>query len=164
MEYLAKLDLDGNRQWLRESTDRKGSVVADGLGNVFQATGRSLSNHDGNGVELWRRETGALASGLSADGAGNIYVTSTVGHPAPSDDGLLQKFDSAGNHLWTRQFGTSDHEQSIVVTADAVGNVFTYGTVWGSTCNTCRPSATLTKFDSEGNEYWTAHFSIRQVC
>jgi hypothetical protein len=146
--YLDKYDLDGNQIWRRQITS--GGVSADGLGNVF--TG-NISNLDVDGNVIWSLppQPGAI----SADGAGNVYTVRPLGRPLPSDDGLLRKFDAAGNLIWSRQFGSSDHEQELIVSADAAGNVFTYGQRVLADAPRYTPSATLTKFDADGNEYWT---------
>jgi hypothetical protein len=146
--YMAKYGEDGNQIWQRQLVGS--GVSADALGNVFT---RGVGNYDANGNELWSRQPGG--TGISADGAGHVYAVTTLGRPLPSDDGLLRKFDAAGNELWSRQFGTSDHEQQLLVSADGGGNVFTFGQRVLSTTNTYTPSATLTKFDADGNEYWT---------
>jgi hypothetical protein len=165
--YLAKYSTTGDPLWVSQfgtaSRDRTLSMAANGLGNVFHSAitsgppaSPSLKNYDANGSERWSvRPAGIAGSGVSADGAGNVYLTGTIGRPAPDDDGVLEKYDSAGNLLWSRQFGTSDHEQGLVVSADSAGNVFTYGQSVKSDTNRYTPSATLTKFDADGNEYWT---------
>jgi hypothetical protein len=145
---MAKYGEDGNQIWQRQISGR--AVSADGLGNVF--TG-SISNLDASGNELWSRQP--FGTGISADGTGHVYAVTTLGRPLPSDDGLLRKFDAAGNGLWSRQFGTSDHEQELVVSADGAGNVFTYGQRVLADAPRYTPSATLTKFDAQGNESWT---------
>lgn len=161
--YVAKYHETGSQVWLRQfgtaSRDRSLGISADGLGNVFQTGalgGFFISKSDATGNEIWRRPpAGISGSGISADGMGSAYVTGTLGRPLPDDQGVLEKLDAAGNQLWSRQFGTTDHEQSLRVSADMAGNVFAYGVKTPGDSNTFQPSATLTKFDANGNEYWT---------
>jgi hypothetical protein len=61
------------------------------------------------------------------DAAGNTYVagsTFTNPHVVTCTDAFVLKYDSAGNHLWTRyRFGAA----GITVTSDTSGNVYATG-------------------------------------
>jgi hypothetical protein len=146
--FLGKFDVAGNQQWIHQYDVGGRGVSADGLGNVFVA---SLLKYDADGNELWRR-AGAGGGGLSADGIGNVYTTGVTTVSPMDEDGFVKKYDAAGNELWSRQFGSSDYDQSLRLSADPIGNVFAIRVSVGPGIN---QRVFLTKFDSAGNEYWT---------
>ena len=79
------------------------------------------------------------------------------GTNAGESDAYLRKYDSAGNELWTHQFGTSVSDVSYSVAVDAVGGVYITGDTSGSLegTNAGGKDAFLVKYDSAGNELWT---------
>ncbi len=112
--------------------------------------GASIRNFDPQGNEIWNRTPGGP---VSADGAGSVYVAGSIFNSASgTDDGRIIKFDAAGNQLWSRQFGSNDYDQNLEISADAIGNVFAIGT---SNNNGINQRVFVTKFDGDGNQYWT---------
>jgi hypothetical protein len=97
--------------------------------------------------------------GIALDTSLNIYITGSSGGDLDGNissgllDIFLAKFDSTGNKIFTRQFGTSGNDIGYGVALDSTGNVF----VTGSTEGTLGASAFglsdifLAKFDSSGN-------------
>src|SRR5262249_18672405 len=76
------------------------------------------------------------------------------------DAAFLRKYDSAGNELWTREFGTSTFDQAFVITLDATGVYvagYTDGSLPGQT-SAGGPDAFVRKYDADGNELWTRQF------
>jgi len=100
-----------------------------------------------------------VGRGIVLDSSANIYITgSTDGNlDGNISSGLLDifltKFDSTGNKLFTRQFGTTGRDTGYGVVVDSSGNVY----VTGSTEGILGASAFglsdifLAKFDSSGN-------------
>ncbi|MBI4685573.1 MAG: SBBP repeat-containing protein [Nitrospirae bacterium] len=87
-----------------------------------------------------------------------------AGDPSTGDaDTFLRKYDSEGNKLWTRQFGTSGWDGAFDVGVDADGNVYIAG--YTNPCQTCGGDwdAFLCKYDSEGNELWTRQFGTPNI-
>jgi hypothetical protein len=118
---------------------------------------------------LWVRQFGGdgidIARGITADILGNVYVSGYVeGAPLVTSlggrDAFLQKFDSAGTPIWTRQFGTSNHDASWGLDADQLGNVYVAGDTMGTlgAANFGGQDAYLRKYDSSGNVVWTGQF------
>ena len=131
-----------------------------------------LRKYDGHGKELWTRQFGTESedhgTGVEVDGAGNLYVVgltrgAIAGQTSPVGvdyDAYLRKYDSDGNELWTRQFGTSrvlveDHASDVAV--DGAGNVYVVGSSSGAPpgqANMGEDDVHLRKYDSDGNEVW----------
>jgi hypothetical protein len=160
--FLGKFAVNGNQQWIHQfggtSNQGSSSVSADALGNVFLAGmytspigSGSISNYNGMGNEVWSRQ-GVLGADISADGVGNVYAAGTIDGGTTEDDGILIKHNSAGDQLWSRQFGTGDYDQQFRVSADSAGNVYPFG---NSVVSGTKVRVILSKFDSDGNEGWT---------
>jgi hypothetical protein len=182
--FVAKYDAAGNHLWTRQfgtAADDYGCFVsADGVGGVYitgSTTGSLggpsaggydvfLSKYDTGGNLLWGRQFGTAVTdyggGVCADLVGNVYVSgvtagSLEGANAGSYDAFLRKYDSAGNHLWTRQFGTAASEYGGAdVSADHQGNAYVSGCTYGSLGgpNAGSGDSFVGKFDAAGNRIW----------
>jgi hypothetical protein len=111
---------------------------------------------------------------VSADGLGNVYVSGdtsgSLGGPNAWDgdttdpfarnDVFISKYNAAGNHQWTRQFGSPIYDVSNSTSADKLGNVFISGGTRGNLGgpNAGRQDTTVTKYDAAGNFQWTKQF------
>ena len=133
-----------------------------------------VSKFDAAGNLQWTRQLGTSSNddsrGVSADGLGNVYISggttgSLGGTNAGSGDAYVSKYDAAGNLQWTRQLGTSSPEQSIGVSADGLGNVYTSGRTEGSLGGTNAGSrdAFVSKYDAAGNLQWTRQLGTSLV-
>ncbi|MEE1577942.1 MAG: SBBP repeat-containing protein, partial [Deltaproteobacteria bacterium] len=74
---------------------------------------------------------------------------------AGSEDLFVVKYDSSGTKQWTKQLGTSSHDQANGVATDSSGNVYVTGyTSGGLDGNTSAGNSDLfvVKYDSEGNK------------
>jgi hypothetical protein len=156
--FVGKYDADGNLQWLRQlgtnGDDEAGGLSVDGVGNAF-VSGRTtgtlggpraggydafLSKYDATGSLQWVRQLGTPSRdvGLDAsiDGLGNVYLSgetqgSLEGSNAGFEDAFVSKYDEFGNHLWTRQLGSSQYEGGFGISADRLGNIFIAGRTTG---------------------------------
>jgi uncharacterized protein (TIGR03437 family) len=128
-----------------------------------------VRKYDFAGNELWTRQFGTnfneLATGVAAD-ANAVYVTGfTDGafagqNSAGNSDAFLRKYDAAGNHVWTRQFGTVSVDQGFGVAVDASG-VYMAGSVNGALTGQTGLGGTdvfVRKYDPNGTEAWTRQF------
>lgn len=104
-----------------------------------------VRKYDGDGNPMWTKQFGSdqglldadSSFGLAADQDGNLYATGiTEGHlpgmrSNRAGDVWVRKYDSAGEDLWTRQFGSDETEsgESVVVAPD--GSLYVSGLTTG---------------------------------
>jgi hypothetical protein len=131
--WIAKLDSDGNQEWVEQ----------------FGTTDYDF---------LWDTET---------DSEGNLYATGWTlgdlgGTNAGSYDTWLAKYDTNGNQMWIKQFGTSGDDASFAdgIEIDSHDNVFLTGYTDGNLGGTNAGSydAWAAKYDSNGNQEWIQQF------
>ncbi|MFW6132913.1 MAG: SBBP repeat-containing protein [Planctomycetota bacterium] len=156
--FVIKYDTDGAEQWTRQfgsdNWDVAQSVAADSNGNAY-VTGITsgdlagtnsglddvfLVKYDADGNESWRRQLGTSETergvSVAVDAEGSAFVVGrTRGVLGDSSEGeadaFLVKYDASGNHLWTRQFGTDEFDESLAASVDGEGNVYTGGYTYG---------------------------------
>jgi hypothetical protein len=108
------------------------------------------------------------AQGVFADssGDGSVYVVGFVDGTLPGQasegdsDAFIRKYDSDGDEIWIRQFGTSSNDNANAVSADSSG-IYVAGVTDGSF-----PDETsegdfdifVRKYNSDGDEIWTQQF------
>lgn len=119
-----------------------------------------VSKYNSNGDLVWTRQFGTamgdLANSVAVTGEGTVYAVGITGGTFPDQtnfgqhDSFLRKYDSAGNELWTRQFGTDNQDEPLRVNLDSAGNIY----IVGRTAS----DAFITKYDSSGNLLWTRQF------
>jgi hypothetical protein len=182
--FLTKYDALGNHLWSRqfgtELADFIRSVAVDAVGNAY-VTGYTtvltddgfsgsedvtLAKFDASGNQLWSRQIGTTEEdyGLSVavDAVGNAYITGLTegnlgGANAGRTDAFLLKYDTAGNVVWSRQFGTYSTDDCFSVAVDGAGNVYTSGRTGGAFDGMSAGigDAFLTKFDESGTHLWS---------
>lgn len=164
-------------QWVRQfgtaAHDAADAVTTDAAGNIYVAgvtrgvlpTQTSAGNgdafvarYDPSGGSVWVRQFGTTGEdgilAAATDAAGNLYLAGFIGGETSirGTDGLLAKYDSAGNQLWVRQFGPPDFSTSAVdVDTDPAGNVY----VLGRMGNLFGQAALLAKYTPAGDQLWS---------
>jgi hypothetical protein len=162
------------RQFGTSENDEAASVSADSDGNVLVGGNTngallgkaSLGRTDGfvlkfdpDGNVLWAHQVGSSTDdyvySVAAGGDGGTLVAGATGSELPGQSGLgasdafVQKLDTDGNVLWTKQFGTNNYDAAYSVDVDTDGSVLLAGVISGSTLD-----AFVKKLDAEGNVLW----------
>jgi chitodextrinase len=120
-------------------------------GSTLTASGNSdmfLAQLDANGNHQWSKNFGGTMddaiNALTADATGNVYITgffrgtanfggATLKVPFDSDlDVYVAKFNSAGSHLWSKNFTNDGNERGYAIVLSPGGDV----TIGGSFSNT----------------------------
>ncbi len=187
--FLMKFDANGNWQWTKQdgtSQDDEGrALTVDSAGNVYIAgyvrgnfhgitrVGTAdvfISKYNSSGTRLWSVLFGAPeideAFGIACDSAGNVFVTgwtdgSIEGLPnLGNGDNFLAKYDTNGQRLWLRVWGTVNKDTGYALACDAAGNVYVSGYCTGSLYGPPlgERDAFLAKYDAAGNPLWGKKF------
>jgi hypothetical protein len=181
--YLRRYDPDGNEVWTRQfgiGTYSEGRAIAASDSEVYVAGATRddafVRKFDANGKDLWTRQIGTAADvddqvrGIALDGTG-VYLAGSTADTLPGQtsagnaDAFVRKYDSAGNELWTRQFGTSSFDQARATAAHASGVYLaglTAGAMPGMTSAGAH-DAFVRKYDATGKELWTRQFGSSKL-
>lgn len=188
--FIAKYDNSGNQLWLRQvgttSSESANSIAVDTNGNSY-VTGDTwgdlagsgnigsgdafIAKYDTSGNQLWIRQFGtSLAEygyGVAVDAGGNSYVIGRTSGDiagtgsAGNDDVFIARYDTSGNQLWIKQFGTADLDWGNDIAVDANGNSYLTGHTLGDLAGTGYPGsldAFVAKYDTSGNRLWIKQF------
>lgn len=151
----------------------------------FGGTDAFIRKYDPQGNVAWDRQFGtlgpngeprtdmALAVALSTEDDGDfegIYVAGFVGGTLPGqqsaggNDAFVRKYNPAGVEIWTRQFGTSEHDEVSAVGIDSNSAVVVAGSTLGSLAgpNAGRADAFVRKYRPTGVLEWTRQFGTAE--
>ena len=113
-----------------------------------------------------------LTSTTATDPSGNVYIagetTGSFGgtNNGESRDALVAKYDSLGNLLWTKQFGTSSADTIYGIATDNQGNFYVAGFTEGDLAAPKQAQVSdswLAKYDSNGNQQWIKQFGETSI-
>ena len=188
--FLRRYDPSGAEVWTRQfgsaERDLPKGVTLDDAGNVYvvgQTFGTLpdqtsaggwdafLRKYTPAGQEVWTRQFGGggaeSAASVRIDRAGNAYVVGGTRAALPGQtnigdyDGFIVKFDSAGNQVWARQFGTTVEDYTLAVTLDRDGNPILAGETSGLLAGAAAAGGLdgfVRQYDQDGNVVWTRQF------
>jgi hypothetical protein len=150
------------------------------LGNAgLGTTDIFLAKFNSGGGHLWSKTFGdadsqfiySLAVSRFGDVAiaGNVYGSANFGGgvlaSAGAGDASLAKFDTAGNHVFSKLFGTGATQTGFSVAIDPSGNVYYAGFYFGSLdlgggafASAGADDCFLAKYDAAGNHLWSKTF------
>ncbi|MGD9125783.1 MAG: SBBP repeat-containing protein [Planctomycetia bacterium] len=190
--FLKKYDSTGNPIWTQSwgypgtlghfRIDAAMDVAIDHSNNVY-ITGVTqgsddnsgdffLIKYDDDGNLLWEKEAGTSSSdagtGLTIDSSNNVYITgATAGNLSAINEGendaIARKYNSNGQLLWAKQWGTEGIDTGLGVTVDNAGNLYIAGTTDSDLAGT-NPSDNndvfIRKYDNTGNLAWTEQIGV----
>jgi hypothetical protein len=185
--FLRKYDLNGNEIWTHQfgtSESESGESLSANTSAVYVTgwTRGAFSGHtnagasdgfvrkyDSSGNEIWTHQFGTsswdypfaitLESShfyLAGNTRGALPGQSNIGEY----DAFVQKYDSNGSEIWTRQFGTPKMEWAYGITADTSG-IYICGNTRGTLprgTNAGDYDVYIRKYDFYGNAIWTRQF------
>ena len=168
-----------------EGFDLTPTIATDPFGNVYVAGGTSgsfgganvsdsrdalVAKYDSTGNPLWVKQFGSSSFdtiyGIATDNQGNFYVAGTTQgnlgaiKQAANSDAWVAKYDSDGNQLWIKQFGSAGDDQTFRLNIDNDDNIFLTGYTNGNLGGTNAGSfdAWVSRFDTDGNQVWIQQY------
>ena len=115
-------------------------------------------------VRQWGTDYNDDGNALALDAMDNAYVTGRTGNGLEGNkrigrhDSFLSKYNSKGEKQWTKQWGSMDDDDGDGLVIDSLGKIYVLGTTSGKIDGNKMNGwcdIYLTKFDSEGQKYWT---------
>jgi hypothetical protein len=156
--FITRLTRDGEVVWHRtfgsSTSEFANDLCSDGAGGVFivgdtlgslaaphlGAYDGFLAHYDGDGNQLWIRQFGTpqleYTTAAYPDGAGGVYIAGdTAGTLGLASSGgidcWLARYDSSGERLWIRQFGTFMSDGIMDLCSDGAGGLYAAGWTFG---------------------------------
>lgn len=169
---IAKFDASGNLLWMKtlggtnrddgwsviEASD--GALVVAGYTESFDAGNGYflIAKLDSSGNHLWTRTLGGTEgehafSVIGTSDGGLVVGGYTYSFGAGGLDCLLAKFDSSGNHLWTKALGGTDADDCYSVIEASDGGLVVTGSTWSFGAGMW--DILIAKFDAAGGHLWT---------
>ena len=116
--------------------------------------------YDNDGDELWATTYDGPAKdndvphGLKVDGDGNVYIAGESMGDGTGYDSVAIKYHTSGSQLWVSRYNSPENSSdgATDLALDPDGNVYITGYSYGTEE---RDYLTI-KYDSDGNELWTA--------
>jgi hypothetical protein len=187
--FLLKYNSVGELQWTRQfgtkKSDRVSVLAIDSDGSVYLAGDTSgvfpgqlnasfdvfLRKYNSNGEELWTRQFATPGDGdamdLTVDKAGYVYVLGDItgsftGQGDLDLDIFLRKYNSEGEELWAKQFGSGgNNDDATSITLDRDENLFVAGetdSAFPGQMLKGDTDAFVIKYSADGKEQWTRQF------
>ncbi|MEH2326496.1 MAG: SBBP repeat-containing protein [Nostoc sp.] len=108
-----------------------------------------------------------VSAGAHTDSAGNIYLAGTTSGPLFGTnqgfgDSWIAKYDTNGNQVWGRQFGSSGDDTTQATATDSSGNTYVAGVTSGNLFGTKQSDSDVfvAKYDTNGNQVWGKQFTF----
>jgi hypothetical protein len=155
-----------------------GALTCAGLRDIYVAKYDAAGNHQ------WSRGFGSIgydeAWSVAVDRSNNVIVTGLFGRTvdfgggpltsAGEDDIFVAKYDGAGNHLWSRRYGSRDDDVGWDIAVDWADNILLTGAIEGTVDLGGGPLAGagfadifVAKYDAAGNHIWSDGYGSAAV-
>ena len=135
-----------------------------------------LSKFDSDGELLWTEQYGisksVFSNGVVVDSNDAVYITGyTYGRVGDknnmfgSSDAYISKYNNNGSKIWTRQFGSSEYEETygialdnlnILITGYTIGNVGLVGNYGGR-------DVFIIKYNRNGDKIFAARLELQVI-
>lgn len=191
--FLAKHDSDGNLLWTEFlgtgfSNNKASDVAIDTSGNSFicgytqeSLYGSNAGSYDAviakynpAGILQWVRQIGSqeidMFEAISVDEVGNIYAAGYTGGDIGGNnfgqtDVFVTKYDTNGNLLWAKQFGSSSSDSGKYLKVAENGNIiiagYSYGAIQGT--NAVGRGVFTAEYDINGNLMSVKQFPLAKM-
>ncbi len=165
LKYNSSGNLLWNKTWGGSGYEYAYEIALDASGNTFitgvtssYGAGHSsvfLLKYDPSGNLLWDKtwggSSGETGRELAIDASGNVYITGeTASFGAGYSDAFILKYDSSGNLLWDKTWGSSGNDYGKGIAIDSLGNTFITGSI-GVYEGGGDKNLFLLKYNSSGN-------------
>jgi hypothetical protein len=185
--FIRKYGTTGTALWTSQfgsgADDTMGGVVADKTGVYVVGNTRGalpgktnlgsddafIRKYSASGSILWTKQFGTsdvdVAYSVATDSTG-VYITGYTLGAFPdqtkkgSRDAFIRKYNSSGDVVWTRQFGTSSSDTATGVAADSTG-VYIVGSTSGvfpDKFSVGGVDSFIRKYSASGHLLWTRQF------
>ena len=187
---IIKYDASGSKLWTRQFgaslNDQLYGASIDGSGNIYAAglTDTALDNqtnaglmdallvkYNNSGSKLWTRLLGGYSydravGSIGVDSSGNVYIAGWTREAlsgqiaSGSDDAFIAKYDSSGQPLWIKQWGSSGNDNAFALAIKG-SNIYVVGQTNGSIDFQSRQGeydAFISQYDLSGNRIWSRQF------
>jgi len=185
--FVRKYDFDGNEVWTRQfgtstgdastgvSVDSTGVYVAGSTWGSFAGYTNQgerdvfVRKYSANGDEVWTRQFGTVGWDQADEVAvysGSVYIFGTTGvSPYEACDIFVCRYDTDGNQIWTRQFGSVAVDWAADISVDGTG-VYLIGVTQGTLPDQASAGswdAFVRKYDADGDVVWTRQFGTSDI-
>lgn len=136
-----------------------------------------LAKYDSNGNSLWAKRFGGSMTDkgitIACNSSGDIFLggwfKGTINFGGPNlvspfsgIDSFIAKFDSNGNHIWSKNFTSNSDDQCVGIALDSNSNLYVVGQYLGAIdCGGGNMTSLgahdiyLAKLDTNGNHIWS---------
>ncbi|UCC18221.1 MAG: SBBP repeat-containing protein [Promethearchaeota archaeon] len=155
--WISTFDEPGTQSGYDIVLDTSNNIYVSGLNQTVSPQNDLLVvKFDPSGNHIWNRTWGGPdfdeAWGIALDSEENIYATGyTESYSATQKDFVVVKYDTNGNWLWNRTWGTNGPDNARGVAVDSADNIYIAGYTLSS-------NITLVKYDTMGNLIWYEHW------
>ncbi len=165
-DYAEAVAVDGdNNIYLAGKTE--GTMESGYSKNSDASSDMVLISYDSAGDARWQKQLGTSsddwAFGMAVDSQNNVYLTGkTEGALTGSNQGgsdiFLVKYNSIGEHQWTRQEGSTSNEVAYAIAIDSSDMIYITGHTegqLGSLANSGERDIFVMQWSSSGTLQWT---------
>lgn len=193
--FIIKYDNNSERVWTKlfgsPHNDSPYDVAIDNNGNIY-LTGKAFQGFEGNseigiddiiilkvnasGQKQWAKQLGvtgknSIGSGIIID-SNNLFITGYTNGELGSNpdqngsvDIIIAKYDTDGNQIWIKQYGTEFDDYSTKFSIDNLGNLYIVGYTtgaFGGCTNQGGNDVLILKIDNNGNLIWAKQFGTSE--